>query len=43
MPFVFMPGCGCYLGLAAQKKSWILLFCVLEMLLSIQNTRKATG
>ena len=26
-------------GLTAQKKSWILLFCVLEMLLSIQNTQ----
>ena len=26
-------------GLSAQKKSWILLFCVLEMLLSIQNTQ----
>ena len=26
-------------GLTAVKKSWILLFCVLEMLLSIQNTQ----
>jgi hypothetical protein len=26
-------------GLTAEKKSWILLFCVLEMLLSIQNTQ----
>src|SRR6202012_2541034 len=26
-------------GLNAEKKSWILLFCLLEMLLSIQNTQ----
>lgn len=26
-------------GLTTEKKSWILLFCVLEMLLSIQNTQ----
>ncbi|HEV2479764.1 MAG TPA: glycosyltransferase family 87 protein [Puia sp.] len=26
-------------GLTREKKSWILLFCVLEMLLSIQNTQ----
>ena len=26
-------------GLTGQKKSWILLFCLLEMLLSIQNTQ----
>ena len=26
-------------GLDAEKKSWILLFCLLEMLLSIQNTQ----
>jgi hypothetical protein len=26
-------------GLSDQKKSWILLFCLLEMLLSIQNTQ----
>ena len=26
-------------GLTAERKSWILLYCVLEMLLSIQNTQ----